>query len=73
MTRELDGTPPVYHSYLLRLWRESEQGARRASLENVMTSERHSFPNLASLYAFLQATFPETEGLSWRDPDEPRP
>jgi hypothetical protein len=71
MTRELDGTPPVYHSYLLRLWRESEQGARRASLENVMTSERHSFPNLTSLYAFLQATFPETEG--WHYPDESQP
>jgi hypothetical protein len=73
MTNETGGPSSIYHSFLLRVWRESEQGAWRASLENVTTSERHSFPNLVSLYAFLDATFPELEGLSWRDPDEPQP
>lgn len=65
MTSETGGPTPIYDSFLLRLWRESEQGAWRASLENVMTGERHSFPDLASLYAFLRATFPEAEALHY--------
>jgi hypothetical protein len=55
VTREKSGVPPSYHSYLLRVWRESEYGAWRASLEGVTTGERHGFPNLPSLLAFLQA------------------
>jgi hypothetical protein len=73
VTNETGGSPSIYHSFLLRVWRESEQSAWRASLENVMTGERRSFPTLAGLYAFLHATFPEMEGRSWRHPDETQP
>jgi hypothetical protein len=73
VTSETGGPSSIYHSFLLRVWREGEQGAWRSSLENVMTGERHSFPNLASLYDFLQATSPEIEGLNWCDRDEPQP
>ena len=55
LTNDAGGTPSMYLSFLLRLWRESEHGAWRASLEDVITGERHSFPNLASLFAFLEA------------------
>ena len=55
MAREMSGAPGSYHSYLLRLWRESEHGPWRVSLESVMTGERHGFPNLPSLLDFLQA------------------
>jgi hypothetical protein len=64
LTSEIGGAPPMYLSFLLRLWRETEQGGWRASLENVMTGERHGFPDLPSLYAFLQAACqePATQG-----------
>jgi hypothetical protein len=52
---ETSGAPPSYHSYLLRVWRESEHGAWRASLESVTTGERHGFGSLSMLFAFLQA------------------
>jgi hypothetical protein len=52
---ETGDTPPMYLSFLLRLWRESEYGAWRASLESVTTGERHGFGSLASLIAFLEA------------------
>jgi hypothetical protein len=55
VTRETSGVPPSYHSYLLRIWRESEHGAWRASLESVTTGERRGFDNLSSLFASLQA------------------
>jgi hypothetical protein len=60
LTSETSGTPPIYRSFLLRLWRESEHSAWRASMESVMTGERHGFPNLASLLAFLQAECQES-------------
>jgi hypothetical protein len=48
--------PQAYQSYLLRLWRTGSQGAAvwRASLESAQTGERHSFADLASLFAFLE-------------------
>ena len=55
MTSDTSGASPSYRSYLLRLWRESEYGAWRASLESVTTGERRGFPNLPSLIAYLQA------------------
>jgi hypothetical protein len=55
MTSGTGAPAPTYHSFLLRLWRESEQGGWRASLENVTTGERQGFPDLASLFAFLHA------------------
>jgi len=49
--------PPLYFSYLLRLWR-SAQGTSsvwHASLEDPMTGERQGFTSLKSLFAFLEA------------------
>ena len=51
---EIGDTPPMYRSFLLRLWRESEHGTWRASLESVTTGERQGFPDLPSLLAYLQ-------------------
>ena len=68
--RETGGAPPRYHSFLLRLWRESEHGAWRASLESATTGERHGFPNLASLFAFLQAECQEAAAHRRVTPDE---
>ena len=45
---------PNYRSYLLRLWRSSDQDAPwLIMLVNPHTSERHSFSTLAELIAFL--------------------
>ena len=48
--------PQAYQSYLLRLWRISNQGKAvwRASLESAQTGERRTFADLASLVAFLE-------------------
>ena len=43
----------TYQSYLLRLWCEAEKGEWRATVEDVATGECHNFPNMASLFAFL--------------------
>lgn len=47
---------PDYLSYLLRLWREDSKGPTnwRASLESAITGERHVFPCLMELFAFLE-------------------
>jgi hypothetical protein len=48
-----------YKSYLLRVWRDITPGAQwRARLESVtVPEERQSFPDVASLVAYLLATF----------------
>ena len=49
--------PPSYRSYLLRVWEEQDQEAkhaRRFSLENPRSGERHGFSNLAALVKFLE-------------------
>ena len=43
-----------YRSYLLRLWRSSEQEPWHAMLEQVGTQQRRAFADLASLMEFLQ-------------------
>lgn len=60
-------TPPMYLSYLVRLWCSPGTREWLASLEAPGTHERHSFSSLASLFAFLQTqTCPElaTQGSS---------
>lgn len=53
-------TPPMYISYMVRLWCSPGTREWLASLEAPGTHERHNFPSLASLFAFLQAqTCPE--------------
>jgi hypothetical protein len=71
LTNDTGGTPSMYLSFLLRLWRESEHGAWRVSLENVITGERRGFPNLASLFAFLEAECQRVATQHRQDPGEP--
>lgn len=42
-----------YMAYLLRLWRERDEGAWRALLENPNNGERAAFATLPELWAFL--------------------
>lgn len=49
--------PPSYQSYLLRIWKEQNQEpehARRFSLENPQSGERHGFSSLTALMTFLE-------------------
>ncbi len=48
--------PREYLAYLLRLWKVSGAGspAWRASLEDPHTRARKGFPDLESLFAFLE-------------------
>ena len=60
---------PDYLSYLLRLWRVSEEKAAwRASLESSRTGERIGFTCLESLFAYLrtQAVGESTAKEDWR-------
>jgi hypothetical protein len=61
-----EGRSATYHSYLLRLWREGEDGvAWRASLHDPRSGERQGFRSVDELFAFLQAQMgaaPGTEG-----------
>ncbi len=50
-----------YLSYLLRLWRDSETGPWRASLESTGHAEIKTFPSLEALFAFLKAQLGEVE------------
>ena len=49
-------------SYLVRLWRDSSLGPRRASAQNIRTRQVTYFARPEELWAFLQAemTGPET-------------
>lgn len=61
----VNAVPRNYISFLLRLYRvrEQERWIWRASLEDPLTSERRTFPNLSALFAFLNAlTEGQTEG-----------
>ena len=49
----MKSTGTAYQSFLLRLWCEVDGGEWRASLENVVTHECHNFPNITSLFEFL--------------------
>ena len=55
-----------YASYLLRFWKSNERGgaAWRASLECTQTAQRHNFPSLEALVAFLEAQFGQGQGES---------
>ena len=53
----MDTDQHVYRSYLLRLWRSTNDTTASwyASLENPVTGERKGFNNLNDLVAYLQA------------------
>lgn len=42
-----------YYAYLLRIWREGDQGGWRASLENPHTGEKMGFADMEKLFVFL--------------------
>jgi len=44
----------VCQSYLLRIWRDSEEGEWRATLLTIPTQERHQFTSMEGLYNFLE-------------------
>lgn len=49
----MTGNTNMYHSYLLRIWRENASGEWRASLSNVLTGESRHFPNINALLAHI--------------------
>ncbi len=53
---EVQSEPKSYISFLLRLYRvQSGEGwTWRASLEDPLSGERHAFPDLQTLFAFLE-------------------
>jgi hypothetical protein len=53
-----------YHAYLLRLWRDDEFSAWRASLQDARAGELISFSSVTQLVAFLEAQ---------TSPDEQKP
>jgi hypothetical protein len=44
----------VCQSYLLRIWRDGEDGEWRAMLLTIPTQERHQFTSIESLFNFLE-------------------
>jgi hypothetical protein len=61
-----EGKPTSYFSYLLRLWREGNEGAGwRASLHDPHTGERVGFASIDELFGYLRKetrTAPGTDG-----------
>ncbi len=49
-----------YMAYLLRLWREKQNGSWRAMLENPNNGERAGFATLTDLVTFLESKTGET-------------
>ncbi len=45
---------PYYRSYMLRVWREGQDGGWRATLESVTTGEVRAFAHLDQLVTFLE-------------------
>ena len=58
-------------AYLVRLWQSSPQGLWRASAYRVKSTETKYFPDLQSLFAFLQAQvdshLTSSQGTPWPD------
>lgn len=44
----------VCQSYLLRIWRDGEEGQWRATLLTIPTQERHQFTSMDGLFNFLE-------------------
>jgi hypothetical protein len=49
-----DNSATLYHSYLVRLWRSTEQASWRASAQSVQTGNTVHFGDVDSLLTFLQ-------------------
>jgi hypothetical protein len=50
----LDRLHSEHHSFLLRLWKDSEFGDWRVSMKDLITLETFLFPDLTSFIGFLQ-------------------
>ena len=44
----------VCQSYLLRIWRDGEEGEWRATLLTIPTQERHQFTSMEGLFKFIE-------------------
>ncbi len=64
---------PIYHSFLLRLWRTSPSGNWRASLHCTATNEQYTFHEVAELFEFLTANLISTPEILIINEDEARP
>lgn len=53
--------PPSYQSYMLRLWRPSDDADWRIQLESVHSGERQSFSELSGMVQFLQAQIQQAQ------------
>lgn len=53
-----------YKAYLLRLWREGEDGNWRAILEDAHSEARRGFASLEALFKFLSEATGEASTLS---------
>jgi hypothetical protein len=51
----------VCQSYLLRIWRDGEEGQWRATLLTIPTQERHQFTSMDGLFNFLEYRAGRTE------------
>ncbi len=51
-----------YHSYLLRIWRETTEAEWRASVQDIASGEFKYFANLVELYHFLEQTPEDCDG-----------
>lgn len=50
----------LYHSYLVRIWKEAEGALWRGSAQSVQTGEIVRFANLTELFAFLESQIDES-------------
>jgi hypothetical protein len=70
------GRTAPYSAYLLRLWREGEQGPWHASLQAAGSTRRVGFPDVEHLMAYLMrltAADPnQSAGPAAPEPDGPR-
>jgi len=58
-----------YRAYLVRIWPTRRRGleSHRAAAEDVATGERKDFPDLESLFAFLETPADDLSGRDRKD------
>jgi hypothetical protein len=69
------GRTAPYSAYLLRLWREGEQGPWHASLQEAGSTRRVGFPDVEHLMAYLMRLTAgpyQSAGLDAPEPEGPR-
>lgn len=61
MPARATANPKDYHAYVLRLWRESDSGPWRISLQETGEGKRRGFADLASLMTHLEQLLEEEQ------------